>query len=162
MATDFIYPTLGYDEPFQMIRCVLFPIPFYDLDIYHYALLTPYLTSDNSRVILNYGPKIWLLNNDAHINFDLLNMCTSHKWEKARGLYWEQEHLSHDIIDEKLSGIKDWISRMEDTNIFGSKYIHSYKVEGEKYDLDENNCEHWCSDIIYGNRVSSQIDVFSD
>lgn len=140
----------------MVIRRNLFKVPFFGWTIHHYALLTPYYTPRRSRVAVNFGPRILLLNHDGAITFELFE---EHKWEPAKGLYWEQEMLPDEEIANNFRHIYTWM-QMSGNELLHTRPLYVF----EKYRLRENNCEHWVSGIVYGKdrRFSSQDDVFDD
>ena len=149
-------------KKWQILRKVLVKIPFFPLYIYHYALLSPIKMSDGARVIINYGPINWFFRPQARITFDFYGSKKSKKiWEPAKGLYWEKELDDDTIIEGRIPGIISHIKekRYHD-HLWGNSIPPIHR--SEKYDLDENNCEHFCANIVYGTRFSSQIDVFAD
>lgn len=145
----------------QVIRKVLFKIPFFPLYIYHYALLTPFkINGTQKRIIINYGPINWIFRPRARVTFEFYEE-ENKKWEQAKTLYWNKKLDDDAVIEKRLSDtIMHIRENLEISGFFGPRI--KPLLREENYDFDENNCEHFCSYAVYGTRFSSQIDVFAD
>ena len=146
-----------------IVRKVLFKVPFFPLKVFHYAILSPWRAHDGQRIIINFGPINWIFNPTARITFDFYDETAKKQkiWEPARGIHWEAEVDEDDVIEARLEFVKNHASHsIRYCYPWKSPYIKPLIME-EDYDLDENNCEHFSSYAVYGNRFSSQIDVFS-
>lgn len=141
-------------EPFTMIRRPLFKIALFNFDftVWHYALYLPYINK-GKHLTVNFGPQfLFFLFNRAVLRFEFYE---DYAWEPAAGLYWEQERPSIYEIQERFEPYRKWI----ETCIRYDGTVKPMRLD-EYYDLDDNNCEHFCSNIIYGRKFSSQTDAF--
>ena len=146
------------------MRKVLFKIPFFPLKVFHYAVLSPWRTYDGKRIIINFGPINWIFNPTARITFDFYDETAEKQkiWEPARGIHWKPDVDPSWIIYDRLDFVQTHIlMNLRYCYPWKSPYIKPLILEGELYDLDENNCEHFTSYAVYGNRFSSQTDVFT-
>lgn len=147
----------------QIMRKVLFKIPFFPLKVFHYAILSPWRAYDGERIIINFGPINWIFNPTARITFDFYDETAEKQkiWEPARGVHWTPEVDDDEIIEARLEFVKKHVQKnIHYCNFWKSPDIKPLILE-EEYDLDENNCEHFSSYAVYGAGFSSQIDVFT-
>lgn len=134
-----------------------------DVTIWHYALLLNYNANGQTiKIIVNYGPKIPFIYNKALIRFE---EYTPKLWQTPRSYFWRDNSTDSYAINTKavmkrLSGVLNHIEKNGNFNN-GTLKLSPWDC-GEKYDWNDNNCEHFCSYVMHGFKMSSQYDGFDD